>query len=244
MARAKDIAALAGLAGLAYAYNKNKGKPNEDAGKQETSSYTKDTKKVAASDDRMSNEDYIKSRMKKAPEDSDEGYKSSVLKAVTATKEAPNYQSGNQGVLGGSTSSPKPKPKRTGMTGAQNTALANAGKQAKMAAENDALAKANTGASKTTPPAATPSTRPTTRSTNILEEAKEEARRRAAASQATPTSTSTSSSTSPTTRYSFPGSSALNKKNGGAVKMASGGMTASRRGDGIAQRGKTRGKMC
>ena len=33
-------------------------------------------------------------------------------------------------------------------------------------------------------------------------------------------------------------------KQGGTVKMASGGMTASRRGDGIAQRGKTRGKMC
>ena len=240
MAKARDIAALAGLAGLAYAM-RNKDKSNEDAGDQKTSSYTKDTKKVAASDDRMSNEDYIKSRMKKAPEDADEGYKSSVLKAVTATKEAPNYQSGNQGVLGGST--PSPKPKRTGMTGAQNTALANAGKQAKMAAESDALAKANTGASKTTPPAATPSTRPTTRSTNILEEAKEEARRRAAASQATPTSTSTSSSTSPTTRYSFPGSSALNKKNGGAVKMASGGMTASRRADGIASRGKTKCKM-
>lgn len=28
------------------------------------------------------------------------------------------------------------------------------------------------------------------------------------------------------------------------VKKAGGGMTASRRGDGIAQRGKTRGKMC
>jgi hypothetical protein len=35
-------------------------------------------------------------------------------------------------------------------------------------------------------------------------------------------------------------------KRGGAVKkMASGGsVSASRRGDGIAQRGKTRGKMC
>jgi hypothetical protein len=34
-------------------------------------------------------------------------------------------------------------------------------------------------------------------------------------------------------------------KRGGAVKkMASGGSTASRRGDGIAQRGKTKGKMC
>jgi hypothetical protein len=40
--------------------------------------------------------------------------------------------------------------------------------------------------------------------------------------------------------------SALGMKKGGAVKMASGGSTsfASRRADGIAQKGKTRGKMC
>ena len=38
--------------------------------------------------------------------------------------------------------------------------------------------------------------------------------------------------------------SAFGMNKGGATKMASGGMTASRRGDGIAQRGKTRGKMC
>jgi len=37
------------------------------------------------------------------------------------------------------------------------------------------------------------------------------------------------------------GSAAPKKK---VVKKASGGMTASKRGDGIAQRGKTRGKMC
>ena len=35
-----------------------------------------------------------------------------------------------------------------------------------------------------------------------------------------------------------------NKKKGGMAKMASGGMTASRRADGIAVKGKTRGKMC
>ena len=34
------------------------------------------------------------------------------------------------------------------------------------------------------------------------------------------------------------------KKGGKVKKMASGGVTASKRGDGIAQRGKTRGKMC
>jgi hypothetical protein len=38
------------------------------------------------------------------------------------------------------------------------------------------------------------------------------------------------------------GGSAAPKKR--IVKKASGGMTASKRGDGIAQRGKTRGKMC
>ena len=37
------------------------------------------------------------------------------------------------------------------------------------------------------------------------------------------------------------GSAAPKKK---VVKKAGGGMTASKRGDGIAQRGKTRGKMC
>jgi len=36
----------------------------------------------------------------------------------------------------------------------------------------------------------------------------------------------------------------LGMKRGGMTKMASGGMTASRRGDGIASRGKTRGKIC
>jgi len=72
MAKARDLAALAGLAGLAYAMRKKGDK--DDAGDQKTSSYTGDTKKVAASDDRISNEDYIKSRMKKAPEAEDANF--------------------------------------------------------------------------------------------------------------------------------------------------------------------------
>jgi len=39
-------------------------------------------------------------------------------------------------------------------------------------------------------------------------------------------------------------SGAFNMKRGGAVKKYSGGGSASKRADGIAQRGKTRGKMC
>ncbi len=40
------------------------------------------------------------------------------------------------------------------------------------------------------------------------------------------------------------GVQAKGMKKGGKVKMSSGGATASKRGDGIAERGKTRGKMC
>ena len=121
-----------------------------------------------------------------------------------------------------------------------------AAKVANLKSSKAAIAAAAARKSKTPAAPAVTTTKvagtPPAKSRNILEEAKEEARRRAAASQAT--RTSTSSSNSPVTRTPFPGSSAFNKKHGGAVKMSSGGMAASRRGDGIAQRGKTRGKMC
>ena len=240
MAKAKDLAALAGLAGLAYAM-RNKDKSNEDAGDQKTSSYTGDTKKVAASDDRMSNEDYIKSRMKKAPEAEDANYGNEGRRTSMGVAPAPKTTT-------------KAAPKLETYTTRKDPRLAETGTSRGRPAEAKNPNYSNEGRSSTAPsksastPAEPASTttkvaaKPATRSTNILEEAKEEARRRAAASQATPTSTS--SSTSPTTRYSFPGSSALNKKNGGAVKkMASGGMTASSRADGIASRGKTKCKM-
>jgi len=60
---------------------------------------------------------------------------------------------------------------------------------------------------------------PVPRKKSMLEEAREEATRRAAAAQKS------------------------GMKAGGKVKMASGG-SASKRADGIAQKGKTRGKMC
>jgi hypothetical protein len=222
MAKARDIAALAGLAGLAYA-NRDKlfgGKKtyNEDAGDQKTSSYTKDTKKVAASDDRMSNEDYIKSRMKKDPADAESSMQSNMLSAITAPKAAPNDKASNQGVLSPKslTATPKPKPKRTGMTGAQNTALANAGKQAKMASESDALAKVNTTAAKDED----------ARLGNI-KAAKDYNR-----GQGMEREVLNNMITNPPM-----------KKGGVVKKMASGGMTASRRADGIASRGKTKCKM-
>jgi hypothetical protein len=63
MPKAKDLAGLAALGALGYMLSK--GKSNDDAGDQKTSSYTKDTKKVEAKDEpRRQITDY----MKKAPE--------------------------------------------------------------------------------------------------------------------------------------------------------------------------------
>ena len=70
----------------------------------------------------------------------------------------------------------------------------------------------------------------------MLEEAREEATRRASTAQ----DYEESKSATPARRFDGkgPGLGALsNMKKGGSV-------SASRRGDGIAQRGKTRGKMC
>ena len=201
MAKARDIAALAGLAGLAYA-NRDKlfgGKKtyNEDAGDQKTSSYTGDTKKVEAKDTK----DTAKTST------ADEGYKSNVLKAITAPKAASNDKAGNQGVLGGSTPPPKPKLKPRGMTGAQNTALANA----------------NQGMSKT----ATTAARDEDARLGNIKAAQDYNRGRKMESEVL-----NNMITNPP------------MKKGGMVKMASGGMTASRRADGIATKGKTRGKIC
>jgi hypothetical protein len=85
---------------------------------------------------------------------------------------------------------------------------------------------------------------PVPRKKSMLEEAREEATRRATASQNYEDSRNVS--TTPARRFDGkgPGLGALSgMKSGGKVKMASGG-SASKRADGIAQKGKTRGKMC
>jgi hypothetical protein len=85
---------------------------------------------------------------------------------------------------------------------------------------------------------------PVPRKKSMLEEAREEATRRASAAQNYKDSKNVS--TTPVRRFDGkgPGLGALSEmKAGGKVKMASGG-SASKRADGIAQKGKTRGKMC
>jgi hypothetical protein len=273
MAKARDIAALAGLAGLAYAM-RNKGKSNEDAGDQKTSSYTKDTKKVEA-------------------KDGDEGYKNNVLKAITQKREGSNDQAGNQGVLGGdkpvskSTSKPAskaapkletittrkdPREAEAGMTrgtrttpkdpreaeagmsrGTRTTSMAGAGRgsvnppvpapkdpreaEAGMSRGTRTTSMAGAGRGSVNPPAPKPADP-----------------RSAEAGMSRGTRITTPPFKGGQRGYDEAGNfmggqrgfdeAGNPMKKGGMVKMASGGMTASRRADGIATKGKTRGKIC
>ena len=103
--KTRDLAALAGLAGLAYAYNKSKG----DSSKTDTGDETDRLKarKPAEDEPRRKIEDY----QKKAPEDEKGSAQSDVLKAVTAPKAASNDKAGNQGVIPPKSSTEvKPKP--------------------------------------------------------------------------------------------------------------------------------------
>ena len=223
MAKARDLAALAGLAGLAYAM-RNKSKPNEDAGDQKTSSYTGDTKKVES-------------------KDGDEGYKNNVLKAITQKREGSNDQAGNQGVLGGdkpaskSTSKPASKaaPKLETFTTRKDPREAEAG----MSRGTRTTSMAGAGRGVVNPPSVS-ATDP----------------RSAEAGMSRGTRTTVPPFKGGQRGYDEAGNfmggqrgydeAGNPMKKGGKVKtkkMASGGMTASSRADGIASRGKTKCKM-
>jgi hypothetical protein len=102
MAKAKDLAALAGLAGLAYAYNKNNaGKENDTLANVNRISKLSDESNTLA---RVNRE---KTPGQGAMDDTNAG----VLNALSAPKAAPNAQAGNQGVLPQKTLTPEPEPK-------------------------------------------------------------------------------------------------------------------------------------
>ena len=242
MAKAKDLIALAGLAGLAYA-NRDKLFGGKD--KSQSSGMTPEQNDDLATANRISklsdeSDALARSNKGMSPGQSAvDDTKAGVLKALTAPKAASNDKASNQGVLGGSTPSPKPKPKRTGMTGAQNTALANAGEKSKAAAENTALAKVNRGMGREVTEAAKANAAPAPTTSSKVKDT-------------TPVTTTPTAKPAPVNKFEhempiarfFKNVREAGNRGNPDAKMASGGMTASRRGDGIAQRGKTRGKMC
>jgi len=104
MAKARDIAALAGLAGLAYAMrNKDKGESKTDTG-DETGRLL--ARKPAEEEPRRE----ISGYMKKAPADAESSMQSNMLNALTAPKAAPNDKAPNQGVLSSKLLTPAVKP--------------------------------------------------------------------------------------------------------------------------------------
>lgn len=244
MAKAKDLIALAGLAGLAYA-NRDKlfgGKDKDD--KRTDARSPGDEMSVYAANRGMSDDDKV----------ADDGYKKDVLKAVTATKEAPNDKAGNQGVVPPKSSGKSAAAK---MTDNQNVVLANVGKKSKATAENDALANAGSKIPAATsmpvkpkPQLAKPGTgvgaNIATIANPVTQDDIEFRRLRDArmAKKIGERNTSINAfKDAPMEDQIRQNMNSAGMRRGGAVKMASGGMTASRRGDGIASRGKTRGKM-
>jgi hypothetical protein len=257
MAKAKTLAALAGLAGLAYAMrNKDKGMTPEQ---NDTLANVNKVSKMSDDSDTLARVNRNMSAGQLAADSTNTG----VLKAITAPKTAPNDQAGNQGVL--SSKSLTPRPKSAGMTGAQNTALANANKGMSKATVTSGKNPdySNEGRSSTAPAAKNPNysnegrssvaptstTKPQYRQETMQERAERFVDKRRAAQEEAKNTPPKARTDSPLGRKME--SEVLNNmitnppmKKGGAVKMASGGMTASRRADGIATKGKTRGKIC
>jgi hypothetical protein len=229
----KNLGRLAGLAALAgAAYMASKGKDKDDAGDQKTSSYTGDTKKV---EDKEEPRRQITDYMKKSDGDSKPITEADV---VMPEKAAPAALK-------------KPTPPRTSTT-------------AKTAPRGDSTRRdLEAGMSRGIPAKQKPVSTVSS-SAEDMKNYKSRAASPAAPAPAAkpkdpaPTSTTTSAPKSEPYKHKMPISSFFegirergNKdleerglRGGGKVKkMASGGMTASRRADGIASRGKTKCKM-
>jgi hypothetical protein len=297
MAKARNLAALAGLAGLAYAMNKGKGK-SDDAGDQTTSSYTKDTKKVEsdgvplktpaqsiAAADKSDKSTSISTKGesgtttpgpdKSTPDLNENRNKPAapkpvakpVSKPVAATSDPRNLEAG---MSRGTRTPAKPvsttssseegmknyKPRRTPAASTSSSSEAgmknykprntpaNPVKDTAVSAVKAAVNTAVQGPASAVKPlvdkAASSSRVPTS------EQAA--ANRQAAYDKVKSVGSSVvdyvKNFETPAERRSREAKESSGMKRGGSVKMASGGMAASRRGDGIAQRGKTRGKLC
>ena len=284
MARAKDIAALAGLAGLAYAM-RNKG----DSKSGETTS----SKKDADDNDTLA-------RANREESSGLSKTKNSVVSAITAPKSASNDKAGNQGVLSQESVTPKAPPKAAAKLETITTRKDPREAEAGMSRGTRTPAKPVSTASSSeegmknykprrTPAASTSSSseegmknykpRNTPANPNYSNEGRSSTAPTIASKvgNAVKTAAKTAYSGVPTSEQAAAnrqaaydkvksvGSSAVDyvknfetpaerrsreakeasgMKRGGMTKMASGGMTASRRADGIATKGKTRGKIC
>jgi hypothetical protein len=214
MAKLKDLAGLAALGAIGYKLSQQ-GK--DDAGKMaDSSSY--------APSDARTKSSVMAADMSSPAQSAMDETNAGVLKALSAPKAAPNDQAGNQGVVSPKSSTPAAKTKTKSSVGSgtrpssvKNPNYSNEGRSSTVAAKNPDYSNEGRGSAPTA-------------------------------------STSKPQFEMPISKF-FKGIRAAGEKDlaargmkrGGEVKkMASGGMTssASKRADGIATKGKTRGKIC
>jgi hypothetical protein len=253
MAKAKDLAGLAALGALGYMLNKKSYK--EDAGDQKTSSYTGDTKKVEAKDVNYGNEGR-RTSMGVAPAPKTTTKAAPKLETITTRKDPREAEAG---MSRGTRTTPKdPREAEAGMSrGTRTTSMAGAGR-----------GFVNPPAPKPTDPRSAESGMSRGTRTTSMAGAGRGSVNPPMPKPADPRSTEAGMSrgtraTTPPFKGGQPGYDEAGNfmggqrgfdeagnpmKKGGMVKkmvnkMASGGMTASRRGDGIATRGKTKCKM-
>jgi hypothetical protein len=226
------LAGLAALAGAAYMMSRGKGK-SDDAGDQKTSSYTKDTKKSESKDEsfKPTNESAYASRSNMTPMrgvgDATNGMDSpkpkveaQVDKEAKGNADAKTFKS----VSEPSDKSIKLAPERRDLE--KNTSRGIPAKQKPASTVSSSEAGMKNYKPRRTP--AAPASAPTTSKTPD-----------APKSAAT---TDKFKHEMPIAKF-FKGIREAGNRGNPDAKMASGGMTASRRGDGIATKGKTRCKM-
>jgi hypothetical protein len=214
MAKLKDLAGLAALGAIGYKLSQ-KGK--DDAGKMaDSSSY--------APSDARTKSSVMAADMSPPAKSAADDTSAGVLKAITAPKSAPNDQAGNQGVVSSKSLTPAAKTKAkssvgsgTRPTSVKNPNYSNEGRGSTVAAKNPDYSNEGRGSTATTSTTKPQFEMPISKFFKGIRAAGEK------------------------------DLAARGMKRGGEVKkMASGGMasSASKRADGIATKGKTRGKIC
>ena len=262
--KTRDLAALAGLAGLAYAYNKGKDKegPSATAEEKEASKVRMDAQKNAVSGKRVTNESSYTGTTKNdsnaaknigfgGGDDSDKNLKrvdTEVKPKPVVVKPKPEVEP-KPVIKPKPVVKPDPREAEAGMTRGRPAVVnknPNGSIEAPAASNRtDAMRNASRKANIPTP-APKPAPAPTTAS-KVGDAAKDAAKTAVNAATQGP-----AASTAPANKFEhempiarfFKNLREAGNRGNPDAKMASGGMTASRRGDGIAQRGKTRGKMC
>jgi len=267
MAKAKTLAALAGLAGLAYAYNKNK---NKDESKTDTGDETdrlkgRGTPEEPRTDARSTGDEMSDIRRDVSSGDEMSKYASNYKppKSVTpkAAPELKNYTTrkdpreaeagtsrGQRSFTSRSSGDEMSSAAKSYKDPAKNPNYSNEGRSSTaptIASKVGNIAKDTAVAAvKAANPVATAAYEFGTTPTSEQASANRQAAYDKVKSVGSKVADYVKNFETPAERRSREAKEASGMKRGGMTKMASGGMTASRRGDGIAQRGKTRGKMC